>query len=69
VSAASNPGWYSGAFSVSPASAVRCPPAEPPVMQIISGSTRSSSALPRTHAIARLTSMIWSGNVASGLSR
>ena len=32
VSASSKPGWYSGSFGVSAASAVRWPPAEPPVI-------------------------------------
>ena len=38
-------------------------------MQIISGSIPSSAACSRTQAIARLTSTICAGQVASGLSR
>ena len=59
------PGLEAGSPAVSAASAHRCPPAEPPVMQMKSGSAPYSAACSRTQAIARLTSTRWSGKVAA----
>ena len=66
MSASSKPGWKRGSLAVSAISAVRWPPAEPPVTQTKSGSTPYSSACSRIHARPRLQSTRWSGKVAAG---
>ena len=69
MSAPSNPGWNSGSFGVSAASAVRWPPAEPPVTTTYDGSPPYSSMCSLTQAIAFFTSMIWAGKASRGASR
>ena len=69
MSAPSKPGWYSGSFGVSAASAARWPPAEPPVITTYDGSPPYSSMCSLTQAIAFFTSMIWAGKASRGASR
>ena len=62
MSAVSKPGWNAGSFCDSAVSAVRCPPAEPPVTQMKPGSAPYSCACSRIQRIARFTSTMCAGN-------